>query len=348
MGISAGSPYQNSKACHSQKPSTKPSIEISRVPPASPGGPERMDLIEGRVIGAKSGQQIVVYAKNDLWWVQPLFSRPSTTIQSDSTWSSFTHLGTEYAALLVEAGYHPPPKIAGLPSEGNGVLAVLSVKGKDAVPTPLKTIHFSGYDWTVRSGVSDRGGELNAYDSGNVWTDEKGYLHLRMGEVNGRWSCAEVLLTRSLGYGTYKFIVQDSAHLEPSNVLGIFTEDERLSEGVRVELDIELSQWGKAGSKNAQYVVQPYYIPENVVRFSVPSGVVTHTLRWKPGVASFKTVRGLLAVPGSKNISEHVFTSGIPAAAAEVIHIDLYDFFHSKSNSQRLAEVVIEKFEYLP
>jgi hypothetical protein len=115
-----------------------------------------------------------------------------------------------------------------------------------------------------------------------------------------------------------------------------------------VELDIELSQWGKAGSKNAQYVVQPYYIPENVVRFSVPSGVVTHTLRWKPGVASFKTVRGLLAVPGSKNISEHVFTSGIPAAAAEVIHIDLYDFFHSKSNSQRLAEVVIEKFEYLP
>jgi hypothetical protein len=26
----------------------------------------------------------------------------------------------------------------------------------------------------------------------------------------------------------------------------------------------------------------------------------------------------------------------------------LYDFYHSKSTSQRPAEVVIEKFEYLP
>ena len=82
--------------------------------------------------------------------------------------------------------------------------------------------------------------------------------------------------------------------------------------------------------------------------FNVPAGVLTHTLRWEPGVASFKTVRGQVADTASKSISEHVFTSGVPTPAAETVHIELYEFHHSKNSSQRPAEVVIEKFEYLP
>ena len=304
-----------------------------------------MDTIAGRVIGSLPGQQIILYAKNDIWWIQPLWSRPFTTIEKDGTWRSFTHLGTDYAVLLVNPGFHPQAKVASLPEEGNGVAAVLAVKGADIPAIPLKVIHFSGYDWTVRSGATDRGGELNAYDSQNAWVDPQGYLHLRMGERDGLWSCAEINLTRNLGYGTYKFTVQDSAHLESSGVLGLFTVDERRGEQSRVELDIELSQWGQLGSKNAQYVVQPYYVPQNIARFSVPSGVLTHIMHWEPGVASFKTVSGLAA---PKSISEHVFTSGIPAASSETVHIDLYDFYDSKSKSQRPTEVVIEKFEYLP
>jgi hypothetical protein len=51
---------------------------------------------------------------------------------------------------------------------------------------------------------------------------------------------------------------------------------------------------------------------------------------------------------GAKNIGEHVFTSGIPTPAGETVHIELYEFHHSKNISQLPAEVVIEKFEYLP
>jgi|SRR5271166_2446325 len=65
--------------------------------------------------------------------------------------------------------------------------------------------------------------EPNEYDPANAWTDEKGYLHLRMAQRNGHWTCAEVSLNRSLGYGTYRFVVQDTAHLRPSAVLGLFT-----------------------------------------------------------------------------------------------------------------------------
>lgn len=334
--------------CHSNQLQSKQPLEVSRVPPAAIGGPERMDTLEGRVSGAKAGQQIVVYAKDGVWWIQPFSSRPFTTIQNDGTWRSSTHLGSDYAALLVDPGYLPRPRLETLPMEGNGVEAVVTVKGNTAAPVPLKVLHFSGYDWTVRAGATDRGGELNDYDSANAWTDDEGNLHLRMGERNGRWSCAEVSLTRSLGYGTYKLVVQDSAHLSPSGVLGIFTLDERLGEGTRVELDIELSQWGKPGSKNAQYVVQPYYVPVNIARFSVPPGVFTHVLRWEPGSASFRTFRGIASDSVSKSFSSHVFTSGIPVPAAETVHIDLYDFYHSKNGLQRPAEIVIEKFEYLP
>ena len=57
--------------CRLLKAKTEPSIEFSRVPPADPGGPDKQDIIQGRVIGARPGEQIVLYAKNGNWWVQP-------------------------------------------------------------------------------------------------------------------------------------------------------------------------------------------------------------------------------------------------------------------------------------
>jgi hypothetical protein len=209
-------------------------------------------------------------------------------------------------------------------------------------------IHFSGFDWTVRTAGSDRGGQPNTFDPANVWTDSKGYLHLRMEQREGRWTCAEVSLTRSLGYGTYKFVVQDTSQLGPSATFGMFTVDEFRTDNTRIELDIEISRWGNPASKNAQYVVQPFYVPQNVSRFVAPPGLLTHVLRWEPGNATFQTVRGSVAGTGATAASEHVFTSGIPTPAAETVHIDLYDYHHSADSKRVPAEVVVEKFEYLP
>ena len=164
---------------------------------------------------------------------------------------------------------------------------------------------------------------------------------------NGRWSCAEVSLNRSLGYGTYKFVVEDSAHLRPSAVLGMFTWDDAQSTNFRNELDIELSRWGDPNGKNAQYVVQPFYVPENLVRFNVPNGALTHTFRWEPGKVTLQTSSGS-STGHADVITEHVFDSGIPTPANERVHMDLYDFHHSGSSSNIPAEAVIEKFEFTP
>lgn len=107
-----------------------PSVEFGRVPRAERGGTEKLGEIEGRAVGARPGQRIVLYARSGAWYVQPYADRPFTEIGPDSTWKSSTHLGTDYAALLVEPGYSPPAKTDELPGPGGGVVAVAAVPGE--------------------------------------------------------------------------------------------------------------------------------------------------------------------------------------------------------------------------
>jgi len=266
--------------CRPSKPATNPAVEFAKIPPAAQGGRERVDTIAGRAIGARQDQQIVIYARSGPWWVQPWPEKPLIPIQSDSTWSTPTHLGFEYAALLVEPGYHPPPTMDVAPSPGGSIVAVKIVKGSGQVElAPTKPIHFSGYDWKVRTIAGDRGGLNNLYDADNAWTDSRGALHLRIQKKGGRWACAEVELTRSLGYGTYIIVVSGTTHLEPAAVLSMNTFDDWGGDQHYRELDIEMSRWGDAANKNnAQYGIQPFYVPGNVFPFRVPSGTLAHAM----------------------------------------------------------------------
>ena len=116
--------------CRTPQALTGPHIEFIKVPPADAGGPDKLDLVEGRVIDARPDLQIVLYARSGDWYVQPFADQPFIQIQADAKWRSSTHLGTEYAALLVEPGFQPASQIEGLPGAGSGVLAVATVKGE--------------------------------------------------------------------------------------------------------------------------------------------------------------------------------------------------------------------------
>jgi len=324
-----------------------PSIQFTKVPAAVEGGPSRLEPIEGLVTGARDGQRIVLYARSGGWWVQPLANEPFTSIQSDRTWRNSTHLGTEYAALLVAADYRPPARADALPSPGGSVIAVATAKGEGAAEGPARKLTFSGYEWRIRQVPSDRGG-ANEYDPANAWTDESGALHLRIAGTPERWTSAEVILTRSLGYGTYSFVVRDVSHLEPAVAFGMFTWDDLGVEQNHREVAVEISRWGDPANQNAQYVIQPYYVAANVARFSAPAGRLTHSFRWEPGRVSFKSVIGALGKGAAKIVAQHVLTSGVPTPGTESIRINLYVFGHATVRLKNGAEVVIEKFEYLP
>jgi len=337
-------------ACKRSNKSSPPEITFTTIPPSDIGGPEKLEAIEGRVTHARRDQRIVIYARSeDLWWVQPYTPNPFTEIQGER-WKNRIHLGTDYAVLLVDPGYNPPQIAAVLPSRGNGVETVALVKGMGPPPVtpPVKTIDFSGYQWNVRTAPSFRGGSLNHFETENVWTDERGQLHLRIAKRGDGWSCAEVRLIRSLGYGTYAFVVKDVSHLEPSAVLTLFTWDDLGTEQNRRELDVEISRWGYVENENTHYVVQPYYIPTNVVRFNSPPGVVTQMFRWEPAQVTFATYAGSRTAGNGQPTNQHVFTTGIPQANDESTRINLYVFGKGQIPLQHENEVVIERFEYYP
>jgi hypothetical protein len=165
----------------------------------------------------------------------------------------------------------------------------------------------------------------------------------------GGWNSAELILTRGLGYGTYMVVVRDTSKLEPAAVFSMFTWDEAAADPNHREMDIEISRWGDPKNKNGQFVVQPYHVPANVARFSVPAGVLTHAFRWEPGRALFRTLRGeATTATAGQPVFEQQFTSGVPVPGGETIRLSLYVFVHTEHPLQNGTEVVVEKFVYLP
>jgi len=223
--------------CHSSTKNSAPTVAFNKVPAAQEShyqtdiiedGDYKRDIIEGRATGARPGQRIVLYAKTDgRWGVCRQSGQPFTTIETDGRWKASVHLGIQYAALLVDPTYNPPEQTESLPMFGNGVVALAVVNGEGpapALPSP-KILNFSGYQWTTSTGPIFRAGSRNVFDPANVWTDESGALHLRISGSPGKWTAAELKLTRSLGYGTYRFQVRDVSHLEPSALLTLITWD---------------------------------------------------------------------------------------------------------------------------
>jgi hypothetical protein len=346
--------------CHSSSKNSAPTVAFSKVAAAYQESPYKTDIserdyktdmVEGLATGARPGQRIVLYANTDgRWGLCRQSGQAFANIETDGRWKASVHLGIQYAALLVDPTFNPPEQTESLPIVGNGVVALTVVDGEGAAPVlPLpKILSFSGYEWKTSTGPIFHAGSRNAFDPANVWTDERGALHLRISGSPGKWNTAEVKLTRSLGYGTYRFQVRDVSLLEPSALLTLITWDGVGTESNRHELDVELGRWGYLDNTNVKYVVQPYYVPADSVAFRVPPGLHTHSFRWEPGKVTFWTVAGSSNTTGGRVINQHVFTTGVPSPEGESVRIALYVFHQGHIPLENENEVVIEKFEYLP
>jgi hypothetical protein len=328
------------------RPRGAPSIEFTAVPPFAAGSSGKLDALEGTATRTAAGEQVVLYARSGVRWIQPEEKYPFIRLRSGK-WKTRTHPGSAYAALLVKAGFVPPWKVDALPCVGSSVLAVARAEGPPIRPRSTNTLMFDGYQWNIRETASTPGGTPNNYDPANAWTDGRGFLHMRIraNPAQGTWTSAEVNLNRSLGYGSYRFVVRNVGSLDDSAVFSMLTWDDL---GPDREMDIEISRWGDPHASNGQFVIQPYYIPANTFRFPAPSGRATFMLRWEEDRARFKAFRGAVARWDAPAAGGHVFTSGVPAAGNETVHLNLYVFGGTREPKLSNAEVVVEKFEYLP
>jgi hypothetical protein len=228
-----------------------------------------------------------------------------------------------------------------------GYLA-LAVSGSpaDASHRPsVRTVEFSGYTWQVKSSAGVVGpGPNNFSDStANVWVDSAGRLHLKLTYSKGRWYCAEVVNTQSLGRGRYSFELDSAVDaLDPNVVLGLFTWSDDPAYNNR-ELDIEFSRWGNAAEPtNGQYVVQPYDGSGNLQRVTQPPlSASTHSFDWQ---ASAVTFTSSTATPSPWTYAG----PDVPQPGSEHARMNLWLFRGTPPGSGRSVEVIVRRFSFTP
>jgi len=184
-------------------------------------------------------------------------------------------------------------------------------------------VRFSGRLWDVKSGAGLLGPGPNYFSNrpSDVYLDGKGYLHLRIQEHEGRWYSTEVVGRDTLGYGTYRWVIEgDYQNIANNTVLGLFTwNDESFLTQGNSEVDIEISKWGQANAPTLNYAVQPVnfgtYYPERVVAVSTPNGdmigVTTHQFVWTDTLITWTSWAG--EGSGGRVIGSWTFNRNNPA-----------------------------------
>jgi len=113
------------------EPLPRVEISITEIPRYEPaGGPDTRADIGGRVTGElTTGYDIVIYARADAWYIQPV-PYALHSIEADGSWKSWTHTGSSYAALIVRNDYKPLTRLDVLPPVEGSVVARTVVDGK--------------------------------------------------------------------------------------------------------------------------------------------------------------------------------------------------------------------------
>ena len=322
--------------------------------------------LKGKVLNANPATQAValfIYVPGYGWVSKPTCGQPLTTIQTDGSWSagittgSGDTLATRVAALLVSTNYNEPcvQSLANLPTN---IYAQASASAVVTRPSPgVRFVSFSGYDWWVKNFTSPVGPGPNYFSdsTNNVWTDTNGWLHLRITNRSNQWQCAEIVSARTFGFGNYRFELNSSVDsLNPNVTLGLFTWSDDPEFTYR-EMDVEGGRWNNpADTNNTQFVVQPYNVSGNLVRYRTRAGLTnsTHLFIWETNRVTFQAQAGSYSPnPAASNIlSAWVFTNSpaVPHSGDENVRLNFWLFNGNPPTDNHEVEVILKSFQFVP
>lgn len=239
------------------------------------------------------------------------------------------------------------------------LLPSLSSPGANVVRPPtasaaVRTIAFSGETWWVKNSAGLVGPGPNYFSDSarNVTVDKAGRLHLRLTRTGTRWYAAEVVLTRSLGYGTYRFdLATPIDRLDPNVVLGLFTWDDDPSDALRShrEIDFEATRWANpADPNNGQFTVQPWDAAPapRYKRFAIPPGLASSSVEftWLPGQVVFVTRDSA----GRPYQSWAFQDPSVPTPGKETARMNLWLINGRPPTNGREVEIVVSAFSFTP
>lgn len=210
-----------------------------------------------------------------------------------------------------------------------------------------KTLVFGGHSWVVRSDATPSGPGPNLWSGtdDNVRLDLQGRLHLRITQRNGQWYCPEVSTAAPIAYGEYSFYVDGRVDLlDPNVVLGLFVYENDTS-----EIDVEMSRWGDPTAQNAQFVIQPGWVPWNTHRFQVDlnGDYSTYRIGWFADRVDFEALHGHVPAPAPAAQVIDRWThalGGRPVPDREHMHINLWLMGGRPPINGQEVEVVISDF----
>lgn len=234
-------------------------------------------------------------------------------------------------------------------------------------PTPIPTgtstpiskrgiILFSGYEWEVRNGELSGPGP-NQWDANNVWLDENGDMHLKVSRADDGWHCAEVTMTRQLGFGTYQFqVIGRVDQLDPNVVLGLFnypTSD--VGPDGTHEIDIEFARWGNPEWNIGNYTVWPAQAGLERVSETFPVELngtyTTHRFTWQSGQIFFQSLHDHTD-NDEYLIADWLYQPEEPekylSQQAMSVHINFWLFQGRAPTDGLETEIVIHSFKFTP
>ncbi len=315
-------------------------IEITSLPAYGKQG-----SIEGRVTQADLNRvSVVIFSRVKGFSIQPGCGQ--TTVQPDASGFFSARIADDakashFVALLVPREFVPlcHTNEARIPDYIEAQVLASDFRIR---PQPQeKVIHWSGYEFLVREWTGGPGNCV--YDKHNVHVDREGRLHLTVTRRKGVYTCAEVVLARSLGgYGTYHLQVASGLDtLSPALVFGFFTYSSFSSHKANREIDFaEVSRWDSpADPQDAQFVVQPADAEGNLKRFSLHQAKqpVFESV-WRPDAIAFR------AFSESSPLQINWRRSGSIRPLDQTLHLNLWTYSHPVAN----AEVVLRKLEVIP
>jgi hypothetical protein len=339
---------------------TSPSILITNLP--AYGVASHLAGVVLNANPATNAVAVFIYVSGYGWVTKPTCAQPLTTIQADGSWSADVNTGgasdltaTRFAALLVSTNFSQTC-VLGLPNLPANAYAQAVAKAVVTRPSPgVRFLNFSGYDWWVKNSTGTIGPGPNYFSdaTNNVWTDTNGWLHLRITHRTNAWECAEILSARTFGPGSYRFELNSVVdNLNPNVTLGLFTYSDDPAFTDR-EIDVEGGRWNvPSDTNNAQFVVQPYYLANQLVRYCVPPGLVdsTHLFVWETNRISWQSQTGAYSGAATNLIASYIFTNAanVPQSGDEAVHLNLWLINGNPPTDNNEVEVIIQSFNFVP
>jgi hypothetical protein len=311
---------------------------------------------------ATNAVAVFIYVPGYGWVTKPTCAQPLTTIQADGSWFADVNTGgagdltaTRFAALLVSTNFNQTC-VLGLPNLPANTYAQAVAQAVVTRPSPgVRFLNFSGYDWWVKNSTGTVGPGPNYFSdaTNNVWTDTNGWLHLRITHRNNAWQCAEIISARTFGPGNYRFELNSVVdNLNQNVTLGLFNYSDDPAFTDR-EIDVEGGRWNiPSDANNAQFVVQPYNLANQLVRYRVPPGLAdsTHLFVWETNRISWQSQTGAYSAAATNLIASYIFTNAanVPQSGDEVVHLNLWLINGNPPTDNNEVEVIIKSFNFVP